>query len=176
MNAFFAGAARLLHLHIHRPLAENEIRLRPVRMFDSRLMHSGFASDDFLAANALTRPITSSRFLIWWWIKKTFVFSYCILINGKRSGFIGLHNLQPCAAAEISLALFERDLRRKGYGSRAFHLFVHDLEKHQFVKKISVRVSQDNFISLSFCKKLGFEEIHGEDRVRILLFSKNIFE
>ena len=159
-----------LNMYIHRQLTENNIRLRPVRIFDALFIHSGFASDDFLAANGLTRPITSSWFLMWWWIKKTFVFSYCILVNGKRAGFIGLHNMNPFASAEMSLALFEKDMRRKGYGSRAFHLFLHDLEKHQFVKKIVVRVDKDNFVSLSFWKRLGFEEIHGEDCVMTLFY------
>lgn len=170
INTFFDRVGRLLQVQIHSQLAENNIRLSPVRIFDARFIRSGFVSDDFLAANGLTRPITSSWFLMWWWIKKTFTFSYCILVNGRRAGFIGLHNIQPCASAEMSLALFEKDMRRKGYGSRAFHLFVHDLEKQQIAEKIVVRVHEDNFISLSFCKKLGFKEIHGEDFIRTLLY------
>jgi len=170
MNTFFYRVAGLLHVRIHRPLTEDNIRLRPVRIFDARFMHSGFASDDFLAANGLTRPITSSWFLMWWWIRKTFVFSYCILVNGKPAGFIGLHNMQPCASAEISAALFEKDMRRKGYGSKAFHLLVHGLYKHQLAKTIVVRVGKDNLISLLFWKKLGFEEIQREDGVMTLLF------
>jgi RimJ/RimL family protein N-acetyltransferase len=175
INRFFDRVAGLLHLHIHRQLTENNIRLRPVRMFDAIFIHSGFVSDDFLAANGLTRPITSSWFLMWWWIKKRFAFSYCILVNGKRAGFIGLHNVQPCSTAEMSLALFKKSMRQKGYGSRAFQLFVRDLEKHRLAEKIVVRVGKDNFISLSFWKKLGFEEIHRESGVRTLLYSK-IFE
>jgi RimJ/RimL family protein N-acetyltransferase len=168
INTLVDPVAGLLHVHIHRQLTENNIRLRPVRIFDALFIHSGFVSDDFLAANGLTRPITSSWFLLWWWIKKTFAFSYCILVNGKQSGFIGLHNIQPSASAEISLALFEKDMRRKGYGSRAFHLFARDIEKYRLAEKIVVRVGKDNFISLSFWKKLGFEEIHIEHGVTTL--------
>jgi len=145
-------------------------------MFDARFIHSGFVSDDFLAAKGLTRPITSSRFLMWWWIRKTFIFSYCILVNGRRAGFIGLHNVQPCASAEMSLALFEKDMRRKGHGSGAFHLLVRDLQKHQLAKKIVVRVASDNFISLSFWKKLGFEEVKKNDGAIILLYTARPYQ
>jgi RimJ/RimL family protein N-acetyltransferase len=171
LSTYSPRVAGPFHVYIHRRLTENNIRLRPVRMFDAFFMRSGFVSDDFLAANGLTRPITSSWFLIWWWLKKTFAFSFCILVNGKRAGFIGLHIMQPCASAEISLALFEKDMRQKGYGSRAFHLFMHVLEKHPIAEKIVVRVDKDNFISLSFWKKLGFEEVHRVDGARTLLYA-----
>ena len=175
IKTFFKHPAGF-HVHIHRPLAEDNIRLRPVRIFDAPFIHSGFVHDDFLAANGLTRPITSSWYLLWWWIKKRYLFSYCILINGKRAGFLGLHSMQPCSTAEISLVLFEKGMRRKGYGRRAFNLFVHDLAKHKSVRKIVVRIAKDNFIYLPFCKKLGFEKIHGRDGARTLIYSRNVFE
>jgi len=171
MNTFFDGVSRLIQVHIHRQLTENNLSLRPVRIFDALFIHSGFVSADFPAAKGLTRPITSSWFLMWWWIKKRFAFSYCILVNGRRAGFIGLHNMRLCANAEMSLALFEKDMRRKGYGSRAFHLFMHGLDKHPLAEKIFVRVEQDNFISLAFWKKLGFEEVKKKDGVIILLYA-----
>jgi len=152
-------------------MAENNIRLRPVRIFDALFIHSRFVSDDFPATKGLIRPVTASWFLLWWWIKKTFTFSYCILVDEKQTGFIGLYNMQPCSSVEISLALFEKDMRRKGYGSRAFHLLMHDLEKHQLADKIFVRVDKDNFISLAFWKKLGFEEVKRKDGVIILLYA-----
>jgi RimJ/RimL family protein N-acetyltransferase len=171
INTFFDRVSRLIQVHIHRQLTENNLSLRPVRIFDALFIHSGFVSDDFPAAKGLTRPITSSWFLMWCWLKKRFAFSYCILVNGRRAGFIGLHNMRPCAYAEMSLALFEKDMRRKGYGSRAFHLLMHDLEKLQFAEKIFVRVEKDNFISLAFWKKLGFEEVKKKDGVIILLYA-----
>ena len=158
-------------MYIQGRLTENNIKLRPVSIFDSRFIHSGFGSYDFLTANGLKQPITSSQFLTWWWIKKRFVFSYCILVKGKRAGFLGLHNMQPCLTAEISLALFEKDIRRKGYGSRAFRLFADDLQKHNFVKKIVVRVTKDNFVSRSFWEKLGFEEVKRNDGAIVLQYA-----
>ena len=172
INTLIARVAGLLHVHVHRPQAEDNIRLRPVRISDASFMHSGFVSDNFLVANCLTRPITSSRFLTWLWIKRSFAYSYCILADGERAGFLGLHSLQPCATAEISLALFKEDMRRKGYGRRAFQIFADEFEKHNFVKKIVVRVARDNFIYLSFWRTLGFKEIHREHSVRTLLYSK----
>jgi L-amino acid N-acyltransferase YncA len=168
---FLDNIATLLQLHIHRPPAEGDIKLRPLRIFDSSFVHAGLLSDDLLAANGLTRPITSSQFLTWSHIKKRFVFSYCILANGRRVGFIGLHSFRPCATAEVSLAIFEKDMRRRGYGSRAFQLFLLDLQKHQSVKRVVARVSYSNSISLSFWKKLGFEEINSQDGVRTLICS-----
>jgi ribosomal protein S18 acetylase RimI-like enzyme len=161
----------MFRVHITRPLKENDISLRPVRIFDAAFLHSGFSSRDFLEANGLSKPIASSWFPTWWWLRRTFVFAYCIVADGKRAGFLGMHTLRPGESAELSLSIFEEEMRRKGYGSRAFHLFVRNLEKHFFIKMLLVRVRKDNFMALSFWKKLGFGERRREGAVIVLFYT-----
>jgi RimJ/RimL family protein N-acetyltransferase len=153
----------MFSIHIQRCLTDNDIRLRPVRIVDARLLYSGFHSADFLKTNGLAQPISSSWFSLWWWIKKTFTHAYCIVINGKSSGFIGVHKLCPGLSAAISLSLFEVEMRRKGYGMRSFQLLVRSLQSDFAVKRIFVRVRKDNLISLAFWKELGFKEMACQD-------------
>jgi len=167
----FGHSGPMFSVHITRTMKENDITLRPVRIYDASFLNSGFASRDFLAANGLSKPVASSWFPAWWWTRRTFVFAYCIVVNGKRAGFLGLHTLRPGESAELSLSIFEEEMRRKGYGSRAFHLFVHNLEKRSLIKMLLVRVRKDNFTALSFWKKLGFGEIRREDAVIVLFYT-----
>ena len=153
----FGHGGLMFRVHITRTLKEKDITLRPVRIFDAFFLHYGFASRDFFAANGLNKPIAASWFSTWWWTRRTFVFAYCILVNEKRAGFLGMHTLRPGESAELSLSIFEEEMRRKEYGSRSFHLFVRNIEKHSLIKMLLVRVRKDNFMALSFWKKLGSE-------------------
>jgi RimJ/RimL family protein N-acetyltransferase len=170
MSAFGHGGP-MVRIHITRPLKENDISLMPVRIFDAPFLHSGFASRDFLAGNGLSRPVASSWFLTWWWIRRTFFFGYCIVVKGNHVGFLGMHTLRPGESAELSLSIFEVEMRQKGYGSRAFHLFVRNLEKRSLIKMLLVRVRKDNFIAFSFWKKLGFVELKREGAVIVLFYT-----
>ncbi len=161
----------MLRIHITRPLREGNIILRPARIFDAPFLHYGFASRDFLSANGLSRPIASSWLTTWWWIRRTFVFAYCIVVDGNRAGFLGMHSLRPGESAELSLSIFEEELRRKGHGSRSFHIFLRNLEKRSLIKMLLVRVRKDNFMALSFWKKLGFGELKKEDEVIVLFYA-----
>ena len=161
----------MFRIHIMGQLKENDIVLRPARIFDAAFLHAGFSSRDFLEANGLKEPIASSWFPTWWWLRSTFVFAYCIIAGGKRAGFLGIHTIRPAESAELSLSIFEEEMRGKGYASRAFHLFVNNLEKHFIIKMLLVRVSKDNFRALSFWKKLGFEELKREGAVITLFYT-----
>jgi ribosomal protein S18 acetylase RimI-like enzyme len=167
----FTRNRRSFQIFLIRRLRGNGISLRPVRISDARFLHAGFASRDFLAANGLHRPIASSWFPTWWWIRRAFVFAYCIVVDGKRAGFLGMHTLRPGESAELCLAIFEEEMRRKGYGSRAFHIFVRTLEKYPLIEMLLVRVRQDNFTALSFWKKLGFGELNRDGAVIVLFYT-----
>jgi RimJ/RimL family protein N-acetyltransferase len=141
------------------------IRLRPVRILDSPFLSEEFKREDFLLVNNLEKPIYSSWFLVWWWIKRSFVCTYCILVDSRRIGFIGLYNLKFRKSVEISLFIFEKQMRHLGYGSKALNLLAQNLKKFSFVDKIITRVRLDNRVAVSFCKRNGFKELYTEGPV-----------
>ncbi|MBI5025986.1 MAG: GNAT family N-acetyltransferase [Nitrospirae bacterium] len=143
---------------IPRFIEDGSIRLRPLRVFDGPFLMGGLKDEDILLANGLNKPIASSWFFIWWWIKKTFMPAYCIECASGRMGFIGLYNLMIGKSAEMSLVIFDRNNRRMGYGTRAFKLFAKSLQRHSVVERILIKIKADNPIALSFWKKLGFVE------------------
>jgi len=91
-------------------------------------------------------------------MEKTFTPAYFIECDSKQIGFIGLYNLIPGKSAEMSLAIFDDNFRRRGYGTRAFKLCTQGMQRHSVVKEIFVEVKADNHGSLSFWRKLGFTE------------------
>jgi hypothetical protein len=141
------------------------IRLRPIRILDGPFLSEGFKREDFLLANNLKKPIYSSWLPVWWWMNRTFICTYCILIDSKKIGFIGLYNLRFRNSVEISLFIFEKNMRHLGYGSKALNLVVQNLKRFSFMDEIIVRVGLDNCVALSFCQKNRFKELYTEDHI-----------
>lgn len=146
-------------------LEDDNIRLRPLRIFDGPFITDVLRDKDILKSNGLSKPMSSLWFSFWWWIKKTFIPCYCIECDSKRIGFIGLYNLSPGKSAEMSLAIFNETLRRHGYGTRAFRLLVQGLKRYSVVKNLLVKVETDNHAAISFWRKLGFIETEISDGV-----------
>jgi len=114
---------------------ENEnIRLRPLRVFDGPFLKSGLKSADILSANGLNKPMASSWFFVWWCFTKTFALAYCIEYDSRPIGFIGLYNFIPGKSAEISLVIFDSDNRRMGYGTKSFQLLIQNLKRFSLVR------------------------------------------
>jgi RimJ/RimL family protein N-acetyltransferase len=139
-------------------MKDDNLSLRPLRIFDGHFIHKALKDEICLKANGLNRPTYSSWFSVWWWIKKTYSYSFCIELDSRPVGFIGLYNLALGKSADISLLIFDETLRRQGYGTRSFKLFAKTLLKHSVVENIFVTVKTDNHKALSFWKKLGFSE------------------
>ena len=148
----------ILYIKVTRSMKEDNLKLRPLRIFDGDFIHKGFKDEIGLKANGLNRLTDSSWFSVWWWIKKTYSYSFCIEKDSIPIGFIGLYNPAPGKSADISLVIFDETFRRQGYGTRSFKLFVQILRRHSALEKIFVRVKTDNHKALSFWKKLGFSE------------------
>lgn len=106
----------------------------------------------------MSRLTDSSWFSVWWWIKKTYSYPFCIELDSRPIGFIGLYNLAFGKSADISLVIFDETFRRQGYGTRSFKLFTQSLRRHSVVEKTFITVKTDNLKALSFWKKLGFSE------------------
>jgi RimJ/RimL family protein N-acetyltransferase len=141
------------------------IRLRPLRIFDGPFLCNGLREKHVSAANGLREPLSSSWLFVWWWIKRTFILAYCMECDSRRIGFIGLHNLRLGKSAEISLAIFGNELRRHGYGTRAFRLLAQHLKRYSMIERVLAQVRADNHSARSFCKRLGFGETGNLDGV-----------
>ncbi|GBD99456.1 acetyltransferase (GNAT) family protein [bacterium BMS3Abin07] len=146
-------------------MEDSSVRLRPLRIVDGPFLIDGLRDEDVLSANSLNRHITSSWFFVWWWIKKIFNCSFCIEVKSGIIGFIGLYNMRPGRSVGITLIIFEKSLRRRGYGTGAFNLLVQNLQRHSVAKKIFVEVRRDNHIALSFWRNLGFVEVSSLDGI-----------
>ncbi|OHE60109.1 MAG: hypothetical protein A2Z47_09380 [Thermodesulfovibrio sp. RBG_19FT_COMBO_42_12] len=77
-------------------------------------------------------------------------------------GFIGLYNLLPDKSVEVSLVIFHKEDRRHGYGTSAFRMLKQRIQQSHFLKKLIVKVKEDNYPSKEFWKKIGFKEIESK--------------
>ncbi|MDI6727611.1 MAG: GNAT family N-acetyltransferase [Thermodesulfovibrionales bacterium] len=148
----------MLFLRIPGCMEDGNLRLRPLRISDGPFILRRLNDRAILKANGLSRPIASSWFFVWWWMKKTFTPSYFIECDSKQIGFIGLYNLIPGKSAGMGLIIFDKNNRRLGYGTRAFNICAQGMQRNSVVKEIIVKVKTDNHGALSFWRKLGFVE------------------
>jgi RimJ/RimL family protein N-acetyltransferase len=163
----------VLYASIPRYMEDDNLRLRPLKIFDGPFMINGLRNEDVWRSNGLSKPITFSWLSVWWYLKKTFDLSLCVEIDSRCAGFIGLYNLSLGKSAELSLSLFDKNIRQCGYGSRAFKLFAKNLKEHSVVKKIIVRVKIDNYVAISFYRALGFNELSNFDRIKTMAINLN---
>lgn len=140
-------------------LDDGFVRLRPLRVFDGPFMTELLKDNDILSASGVSRPVFRSRFMFWWWLKKTYVLLYCIEVDSTCIGFIGLYDLKLGESATVTLMICDKRSRRLGYGTKAFTLFMQNLQRYPLIKKMIVMVKTDNHASLSFWTKLGFEKL-----------------
>jgi L-amino acid N-acyltransferase YncA len=75
--------------------------------------------------------------------------------------------------AEISIVIFDKNVRRLGYGSKAFTMLSQNLRKCSVVEKVVARVKTDNNISISFLQKLGFKEMNAAHGITIMFIDLN---
>jgi RimJ/RimL family protein N-acetyltransferase len=148
-----------------RSMKDRDLRLRPLRIFDGPFMSIRLREEAILRANGSGNPISSRWWVVWWWIRRTFVLAYCVECDSKRIGFVGLHDLRLGEVAEISMVLFDKDVRRIGYGRRVAALLSENLKKYCIAERVIARVKTGNHISLSFVHKLGFVETDTSDDI-----------
>ncbi|NOY64236.1 MAG: GNAT family N-acetyltransferase [Nitrospirae bacterium] len=155
----------MLFYKIPRIMVDGSLMLRPLRILDASFLTRGFKNEGILLINLRNRSLIPLWLSTWWWTKRTFLPAYCIVQDSKRIGFIGLYNLILGESAEVSLAIFEKDQRRRGYGTRAFNLLLHNLQRYSVVKRIFVKVRRDNRSALFFWKRLGFRGVENYNGV-----------
>jgi RimJ/RimL family protein N-acetyltransferase len=165
--AWFMKSSRILSgfsvlcMYLPRNMGDGNIRLRPPRFRDRHVIGDGLRNEAVLSPRGRTGLISKSYISVWWLLRQTYTVLYCIEADSVCIGFIGIYNLQPDRSAELSLMIFDRKNRRLGYGTKAFNLLEQNLDRYHI--KLNVRIAPENTASLSFCKKLGFEE-HGDIR------------
>lgn len=165
-DSHFRSAFPLLYGKIPKYVEEGNIRLRPLTIFDGPSMNAGLRNIDILRAGGMTGPVLKSWLSAWWWLKKTYVFLYCVEVDSSCIGCTGLYNLKPDRSAEMTLVIFEGKNRRIGYGTKVFNLLAQNLKRYHL--RIQVRVKTDNTASISFWKKLGFEELDDLNDIKVM--------
>jgi RimJ/RimL family protein N-acetyltransferase len=153
---------------VPRCMKDDKFKLRAFRISDIPFLCDGLKDKWILTTDGLSKQISLSWLSVWWWIKKTFTFIYCIICDSKRIGFIGLYNLKPRESAEMTLVILDQNERRIGHGTRAFRIFTQTLKKCNLIEKIIVKVKEDNHTSIAFWRKLGFEDMHSLDGIRVM--------
>lgn len=151
----------MIWLKIPKYIKGDTIRLRQLSLFDWPFLNSALKDKDILWSSGLSMPRFRSWFSFWWWLRRTYCYPYVIEVCSRRIGFIGLYNLRRDRSVEMSLVIFCNEDRRKGYGTKAFHLLMYNIQQSLFFKKVivKVRVREDNSVSLSFWMKLRFNEM-----------------
>ncbi|NOZ25930.1 MAG: GNAT family N-acetyltransferase [Nitrospirae bacterium] len=137
-----------------RYMKDGDLRLRPLRIFDT-----GYVFRELLKDVTPGKPVCLPRLFTWWWIRKRFTCSFCIEVGSRPAGFIGLYNMKLGRSAEITLAISDGAMRRRGYGTRAFRLLERSLREYSVVQMIYARVEADNRTALKFWRSLGFEDL-----------------
>lgn len=143
------------------------MQLRPVRFSDAPFFGEILRNADILKTSGVDKPLTQSWFLLWCWLKRKYSLLYCIEADSTRIGFIGLYNLTH-DSGEVTLVIFDKAFRRRGYGTKAFAVFVQYFSHSLSLRKLIIRVAIDNHPAMSFWTKLGFREPHVRDDITVM--------
>ena len=155
-----------------RQIKQGDLALRRLRISDGPFLSRTLGREDILRSSGVCRPGRSPWIFFHWWLRKTFFVAYCIELQLRTIGFIGLFNLVPGASAEVSLVLFDPVFRRRGYGSRAFTMLSGNTFTKAFAHTFIVRVRKDNESARSFWTKLGFETVRVDGDTIVMVMTK----
>ncbi len=151
-------------------MESGSVTLRVCRLRDLRTLYSLLPPEIFPPAGSKGKP--DSLFGFYRWIKRTFQLIYLIEIeeNGSHRmvGFVGLYHMQLGRSVSLSLAVFDPEDRRQGYGEKALALVLNLLQDHGAAEVVYAEILKSNVPSLRLCRKLGFE-VKGLYQDRLLL-------
>ena len=146
-------------------LYDKNLRLRPLRISDGHFMTAGLTDETIVRACGMSKPPAVSWVSLMWWVRKTYPLAFCVKLQAKRIGFLGLYNLHLGKSAALSLAIFDEAYRNRGYGTRVLKLFMQYMQQCSLLQHLAVDVRQDNQAALSFWKKSGFSKVYTTDGV-----------
>ncbi len=161
--AFYRKFLNALSLRVVRfkpILADKDLSLRICGLWDLARLKTLFDPGLFLqTAGREVRPFRS-LFSVHKWLKSTFDLLYFIEVqaHGKKRivGFVGFYGLRAEERLWMSLAIFDVDDRRRGYGGRAVQLVCDFLQYETGIKRVFVEVAKRNHTSLSFFQACSF--------------------
>lgn len=76
----------------------------------------------------------------------------------------------------MTLAILDKNMRRLGYGSKAFNIFAQNLQRYSVIEKLLIKVKTDNHSALSFWRKVGFLEINTFDGLTTMSMDLNSYK
>jgi GNAT superfamily N-acetyltransferase len=155
----------MLIAHLPTSIEDRDLRLRHIRISDGPFISELLEHDDILKSSGICNsrqsggintPRRTPWFLLYWWLRRTFLIAYCIELESRTIGFIGLSKPPIGKSAEISLVIFDPISRRRGFGTRAFRVLCRVFYILAPGNILLVKVRNDNEAALSFWSKLGF--------------------
>jgi len=156
-------ALSLRAVHFKPVLVDSELSLRIGRLWDLARLEARFVPELFLQAAGRQegRPFRSLlRFRKW--LKSKFDLLYLIEIqecpNRRMVGFLGFYGVRPDKRLWMSLAIFDAEDRRRGYGARAVQLVCDYLQHETGIRRVFVEVAKRNHASLAFFKTCCFRQ------------------
>ncbi len=144
-----------------RRIESTDLALRLFRWRDLTLLFSIFGSEAFLKESGAGVKPFSSLLTFWRWLVSVFHRFYVILMyrEGRSTviGFIGLYNVRVHKSLMLSMAIFDPEYRRKGYGRRSVGMLLDYLLKNNIVERVAAEVPEADLRSLSFFRAMGFK-------------------
>ena len=156
----------MLIAYLPASIEDRDLRLRHIRISDGPFISKLLEHDDILKSSGVCKsrqsggintPRRTPWFLLYWWLRRTFLVAYCIERESRTIGLIGLSKPPMGEFAEISLVIFDPISRRRGFGTRAFQLSCRVFYTLAPGNILLVKVRDDNEAALSFWSKLGFD-------------------
>jgi len=141
-------------------IESDSLTLRLCQLRDLRTLFPLFRLEIFPEGQeAKSKP--NSLFSFYRWMKNTFQVIYLMEIEetgGHRIiGFAGLYDMELGRKLRLSLAVFNREDRGKGYGEKALTLLLSLLQNNRAAEVVYAEILKSNLPSLRLCRKLGFE-------------------
>jgi len=152
-------------------LVDKELSLRIGRLWDLPRLKTRFDPRLFLQASGRDVRPFRSIFAFHKWLKSMFNLLYLIEIQkGAKQriiGFVGFYRVRPDKHLWMSLAVFDAEDRRRGYGGRTVQLVCDFLQHETGIKRVFVEVAKRNHASLAFFQACSFKQ-EGERKNRCL--------
>jgi RimJ/RimL family protein N-acetyltransferase len=141
-------------------LVDKELSLRICCLQDLPRLKVRFDPGLFLQATGREMIPFHSLVSFYNWLHSTFNLLYLIALeeHGEKRiiGFIGFYGFRADDCLWLSLAIFDANDRRRGYGARTVQLVIEFLQHETGIKRVCVEVAKRNHASLSFFQACAF--------------------